>query len=310
MKFFIILVSTILFLTISVTAQYEGTQYCANCHGGASNFAGNQYPQWQGTLHSKIHLPPDTISIRPLAAFTNGDSVSMGASYSNAKIYLRRSGNNDYYATVGAGGTEYKIAWTYGWGFKQRYLVKVDTSYYMLPIQFNLNKYLDNSSGAWATYNPGNWFNADGSTKSINNSFRKTSWDKKCVGCHVTGGKVEKVIVGADTSWHATWANNSSHENIVVGCESCHGPSTGGAGVGHQMNPSKLNTKDQKLFVCGQCHNRASSVNGLGTEGTHEFPKDEVNNTYFNPADTTHPLSEFLNFATAPNTSGGPGTWP
>lgn len=290
------------------TAQtYMGTQYCKMCHSSDA-IGGTQYTQWSQTLHSKIHLVPDTVAVRPLAAFTNGDTISMGASYGNAKVILRRSGN-DFFARVGEGGTEYRIAWTYGWGFKQRYLVKIDTSYYMLPIQYNLNKYLDNSSGSWATYNPSKWFNSDGSVKLFDNSFRKNSWDKNCMGCHVTGGKVDLVVSGSDTSWRATWANNSSADNIVVGCESCHGPSQGGAGAGHQMNPAKLTTKDRKMEVCGQCHNRASSNNGQGTVGTHEYAKNEVAGTYFNPADTLHPLSEFMNFNTPPNQTGGPGTW-
>ena len=301
---------TIFFLTWSpiVAQTYQGTQYCQNCHNNTS-VGGLQYSRWSQTLHSKIHLLPDTISIRPLLSFTNGDSINMGSSYGNANVYLSRSGN-DYFAKVGAAGITYKIAWTYGWGFKQRYLVKIDTSYYMLPIQFNLNGYLDNSTGAWASYNPGNWFNSDGSVKAINNTFRTKSWDKNCMGCHVTGGKVEMVVAGSDTSWHSTWANNSSKENIVVGCEACHGPSQGSAGPGHQMNPSKLLTKDAKLEVCGQCHNRASSWRGMGMVGTHEFPRNETNGTYFNPADTAHRLSEFLNLMTGPNQTGGPGTWP
>ena len=139
----LVLVFTVIFYcgsSFTLAQTYQGTQYCQGCHSG---FGGNQYPQWQNTLHSKIHLATDTISIRPLTSFTNGDSISMGTSYGNAKVYLRRSGNN-YFATVGAGGTEYKILWTYGWGFKQRYLVNIDTSYYILPIQYNINKNLDN----------------------------------------------------------------------------------------------------------------------------------------------------------------------
>lgn len=76
------------------------------------------------------------------------------------------------------------------------------------------------------------------------------------------------------------------------------------------MNPLKLSTKQAKLEVCGQCHNRASSWRGAGLVGTHEYPKDELTNTYFNPQDTTRPLSQFMNFSTPPNQAGGPGTWP
>jgi hypothetical protein len=290
-------------MTIASAQTYQGTQYCQLCHAGV---AGNQFTVWQNTLHAKIHLPPDTISIRPLAAFTNGDSISVGIG--TAKVYLSRVGN-DFYARVGANGTNYRIAYTYGWGFKQRYLVKIDTSYYMLPIQYNLKGYMNNTTGSWVPYNASNWFNTDGTPKPINNTFRTKSWDKNCMGCHVTGGRVERIVVGGDTSWRATWANNRSDLNMVVGCEACHGPSTGGAGAGHQMNPRMLPTKIAKLQVCGQCHIRASSWRGPGLVGTHEYNKNELTNTYFNPADTLHPLEEFMNLATPPNAPGGPGTW-
>ncbi len=293
----------------NVSAQtYAGSQACQTCHSSAA-IGGLQYPNWQNTLHTKIHQRPDTVSMRTWQKFQSGDSVSMGASYGNAKVYLTRTGN-DYFARIGAGGRNFKIEYTYGWGYKQRYLVKQDTSYYILPIQWNLAKYLDNSSGSWAAYNPQNWFATSGTPKPIDNAFRTKSWDKNCMGCHLTGGKVERVIVGNDTSWNAKWANNSSDLNITVGCEACHGPSTGGAGQNHQMNPKKLLSKQSKMEVCGQCHNRATSFTGNASAvGTHEYNKNEVNNTYFNAADTTKRLSQFLNTSLAPNGAGGRGTW-
>jgi hypothetical protein len=259
-------------------------------------------------LHSKIHLRPDAVSVRPLQRFQTNDSISMGASYGNAFVYLSTVGP-DFYARIGSGGPNYKIEYTYGWGYKQRYLVRIDSSYYILPIQWNLAGYLDNSSGAWATYNPNTWFKADGSripTDSI--YFRKKSWDKNCMGCHVTGGSVTSVTAGADTQWVARWAANNSDLDVTVGCEACHGPSTGGSGPNHQMNPVKL-SKQAKLEVCGQCHNRASSWRGAALVGTHEYNKNELDGTYFNPADITRPLSDFMNLTLAPNGSGGRGTW-
>jgi hypothetical protein len=286
----------------SPAQNYQGTQYCQLCHSGTYNV-------WNTTLHAKIHLRPDTVSMRTWRNFGNNDSVSMGATYANAKVYLSKVGN-DYFARIGVGGSNYKVVFTYGWGYKQRYLVKIDTSYYMLPIQWNLAGYMNNATGSWASYNPQYWFATNGTPLPINNTFRTRSWDKNCAGCHVTGARSDRVIVGTDTSWKATWANNSSDINLVVGCESCHGPSTGGIGQNHQMNPRKLLSKQSKIEVCGQCHNRATSVTAnLAAPGTHEFPKDEVTNTYFNPADTTRRLSQFLNTTLAPNGPGGRGTW-
>lgn len=287
---------------------YRGTQWCKICHE-VDYFGGIQYQNWSQTLHSKIHLFPDSTSIRPLAPFTNGDSVTMGPSYGNAMVYLSRTGS-DFCAKVGANGTRYRIAWTYGFGYRQEYLVKIDTAFYVLPVQYNLRAYMDNSSGSWVSYSPGYWFNSDGSPKPIDNVFRSTSWDKNCMGCHVDAGRVTIVSNGTDTSWHATWVDSSSAVENVVGCENCHGPYQGGADVGHQMNPSKLSTKDEKIEVCAQCHARGSSLNGSGTVGSHQYPRNEINNTYFNPADTTQRLAEFFNLSIAANHPGGPTTWP
>jgi hypothetical protein len=309
MIFFVIV---LLVLPIAGFGQtYEGTQSCRGCHSTA-DLGGLQYPQWQNTLHAKIHQLPGDATIKPVASFSSGDSISMGTGFGNAKVYLSRVGN-DFFVKAGVSGTTYKIAWTYGGGFKQKYLAKIDTSYYVLPVQYNLNGYMDNSSGTWVSYYPQNWFNADGSVKPINNAFRKTSWDKNCMGCHVTGGKVARVITGTDTAWHAAWGKvgvDYTKENISVGCEDCHGPSQGGGHPGHQMNPATLPTKQAKLAVCGQCHSSGTSVAGAGTQPEHEYPMNEQNGTYFNPADLAQPLSMFLDLTHQSNTPGGPETWP
>lgn len=303
-----ILAAAMLCMLASATGfaqTYQGTQYCQLCHSGS---AGNQFAHWQNTLHAKVHHPPDTVMMRTWLNFQNGDSISMGSSYGNVKVYLSRVGN-DYFARLGPTGPSYKVAYTYGWGYKQRYLVKIDTSYYILPIQWNLRGYLDNSSGNWVSYNPNTWFTSTGDLVPTNSmTFRKKSWDKNCMGCHVTGGTVSTVIAGPDTQWVARWANNSNI-NMNSGCESCHGPSTGGAGQGHQMNPAELSGRRAKLEVCGQCHNRASSWRGPGLVGTHEYNKNELAGTHFSPADTAHPLNEFMNFDLPPNAAGGRGTW-
>ncbi|MGB9772756.1 MAG: ethylbenzene dehydrogenase-related protein [Bacteroidota bacterium] len=238
----------------------------------------------------------------PSASTVKGDftqTVSMGASYGNAQVILRTSGGK-YYAKVGATGTEYEIAYTYGGGWKQRYLVKIDNSYYILPIQWNLNKYQDNSSGAWVTYNPQNWFNTDGTPKATNvNAFRAKSWDKNCSGCHITGNNIQRVVAGTDTSWTSTWANNSDAGNMVIGCEDCHGPGSlhpaNAFGTDKKIiNPAKLPDNDRKLEVCGQCHYR-----GTSSGGTYEYAWDETNNVGYQPGNIL-----------APFITNKPGVWP
>lgn len=144
---------------------------------------------------------------------------------------------------------------------------------------------MDNTSGTWVTYNPMNWWNTDGTLKPINNSFRSKSWDRNCAGCHVVPGfkvnSVQKEIAGADTAWVYSWANNNSHANIVVGCESCHGAPSSSSGKGHINNLKSL-SYDRKLEVCGQCHTR-----GTSNKGTFEYPYDETTGL-------TYPVGEDL----------------
>jgi hypothetical protein len=274
-------------------ATYLGTQGCQGCHSGPPG--GNQYTPWAKSLHSQIHLLPDANTVK--GNFTQ--TVSMGAAYGNAQVILRIDGGK-YFAKVGTNGQEYEIKFTYGGGWKQRYLVKISDSYYMLPIQWNLNKYLDNSSGAWAAYNPQNWFDATGTPKSTStNAFRKVSWDKNCSGCHITGNSIQRVVAGNDTSYVSTWANNSSVQNIVVGCESCHGPGSlhpANAFLSDKkiLNPAKLTDNDRKLEVCGQCHFR-----GFSNNSTYEYPWDENANKSYLPGEI---LSGFI--------TNKPGVWP
>jgi hypothetical protein len=261
----------------------------------AAGLFGNQYTEWSESLHSKIHLLPDANTVT--GDFTQ--TVSMGASYGNAQVILRTDAGK-YYAMVGAGGTEYEIAFTYGGGWKQRYLVKIEQSYYIIPIQWNSNKYLDNSTGAWVAYNPQNWFDAAGTPKPTNiNTFRKKSWDKNCSGCHITGNDINLVVSGADSFYVSSWAGSSSAANIVVGCESCHGPGSLHPANAFNpdkkiINPAKLADHDRQLEVCGQCHFR-----GFSNKNTFEFPWDEDNDKGYLPGEV---LAGFR--------VNKPGVWP
>ncbi|GAB1351033.1 hypothetical protein MASR1M107_32480 [Ignavibacteriales bacterium] len=270
-------------LTFAANAQnYVGVQSCQMCHQGTlRTFPG--FNSWKATLHSKIHLLPSTETMK-------GDysqTVSMGAAYGNATVTFRTSGA-DYFIQlnpVGGSQVEYKVDYTYGGGWKQRYLVKIGLSYYIPPVQWNLKKYLDNSTGNWAAYNPQNWFTSTGALKPQDNVFRAKSWDKNCAGCHVVPGNNTNTVTvnvsGTDTSWTYGWANSSSADNIVVGCESCHGHPSAFAGPVHVNKLTDL-SYDRKLDVCGQCHFRGTSKGKV-----FEYPYDEVTGK-------TYPVGEDL----------------
>lgn len=285
--------------SILTVPGYVGTQQCATCH---SSYANNL----QTTLHSKIHLAPSATTMRP--NWTG--NVSMGASYGNASIALVTGGPTGYQVTltpITGSPVTYDIAYTYGFGWKQRYLVKIENSNYILPIQYNINAYNDNSSGTWATYNPGNWFTSAGDLKPINNTFRTKSWDRNCSACHITGNKIAKTVVGNDTSWVSSWANGSSDLNMTVGCESCHGP--GGDHVNTMSasdiyGPQKMATTSiaRQNEMCGQCHSRSASP-----QHTYEYPYNEVADSSYYPGQV---LANFYSpWQTLMNQVGGPGVW-
>ncbi len=296
------------FVPLTIFAQnYAGNQQCQGCHSNPA-VGGTQYTHWVNTLHSKNTQIPSDVTMRSSAAFIAGQSVSMGSSFGNAQVILSKVGN-DFFAQVGAGGQTYRIELALGFGWKQRYLIKRENNHYLLPIQWNLKGYMDNSTGSWTTYDAGTWFDASGNVKPLNNAFRAKSWEKDCMGCHAAVGfSVNRTINGSDTSWTGTWAAGNSIANMNVGCEYCHGPSASHfGGTSGTINPKNLSNKDRKIEVCGQCHLRTNSWRGAGLVGTHGYPKDEVNNRHYRLGDT---LRQFVNLATTPNTSGGMGTWP
>jgi predicted CXXCH cytochrome family protein len=284
---------------VTPVATYVGTQACV-CHNST------HVTPWKNTLHAQIHMNPNAGTVRPIWT----GSVSMGASYGNATVALSLVGNV-YKATLtpsSGSPVTYDIVYTYGGGWKQRYLIKISNSYYMLPIQYNLTGYKNYTGGSWVSYNPGNWFNADGTLKPIDNTFRKKAYDKNCIGCHMTGYKPQRVVAGSDTSWVATWANGSDTTNNKVGCENCHGP-----GSDHITSPSKQNIfgpermnqagLSRQQEVCGQCHFRGAST-GL----TYEYPwKESVDSIYQPGQILTNFIAPWQNYF---NVLGGPGTWP
>lgn len=278
---------------------YVGSQGCV-CHSST------HVTPWKNTLHAQIHMQPSPTTVRP--NWTG--SVNMGASYGNATVSLTLVGNV-YKVTMNPSSgspVTYDVVYTYGGGYKQRYLVKIDLSYYMQPIQYNLAGYKNNTSGTWASYNPGNWFNANGTLKPIDNAFRKKSYDKNCGGCHMTGFKVAKNVTGADTSWVGSWANSNDTTNNKVGCESCHGPASDHIAAPSTSNiygPTRMNQggMQRQQEVCGQCHMRSSSTNF-----TYEYAWKESVDSAYQPG---LPLSQFIpTWQNYLNTVGGPGVWP
>lgn len=307
-----------------LAATYVGQETClaSGCHAGPygekSDFQGAG--PFRETMHQKIHLRPtpqtvvidrlfekDTVirkvitQVRAPGKDTLLISLSKSADRTDYLMRFSFSGGGDSTPFM-------KVAYTYGGnGWIQRYLIEIGGSFYVAPFQYILPGYKERTSygGGFYYLDMDRWFEVDSITLEgrfyqwSSNQFRKQSWDKNCSQCHVNGFDIEQRVNGADTSWLARWVGARSgdsalqDQNILIGCESCHGP-----GSEHAANPTASNIfspgalpktmagTDLKLDLCNQCHNRMVS-----TAGTYSFAYDEENRRPFVPGNS---LKEYI----------------
>jgi len=173
----------------------------------------------------------------------------------------------------------YRVVRTYGgWGWKQRYQVKIGNHHYILPFQWN------QAASRWVPYNLQNWYEEDGTLKqpAVSKSF-----EMSCAGCHNTGLELKKADGGYE----------SKYSELNIGCEKCHGPGSehikSPRAKGKIINPRRL-AYERALEVCGQCHSRGVSV----PNGTFEYPWNDRDNKPFKSGE---PLSGYYQFK--------PGVW-
>ena len=213
--FLLPVLSLILLLPSWVAAQaaYVGSAKCESCHKEI-------YDTWKDTLHNKSQqeLSPtndsvvvDWKGIVKLPAW-QGQEVT---------IKLNKTPEGRYYATLvcsrdPAVEKTYEVVRTYGgWGWKQRYQVKVGNNHYILPNQWN------QATARWVPYNLQNWYDEDCGIKEPNPA---NSFEAKCAGCHNTGLELKKTNGGVE----------SKYSELNTGCEKCHG-----AGSVHVNSPGK-----------------------------------------------------------------------
>lgn len=301
---------------------YVGQQSCvtSGCHAGAysptSDYQGAD--AFRQTIHQKIHLRPNPETV-VIEKYFAGDSTLRAflpqipvPGYDTLLISLSKSEDGrEYYAQMrfsngGDSTPRMKIAYTYGGnGWIQRFLVEINGSFYVLPFQYSLPAYKERSDTSTAFYYLDfvRWFQLDGSTGTgrffqfNTNRFRSQAWDKDCAFCHVNGFDIATRVVGQDTSWLATWAGRSEDsltqdQNILVGCESCHGPGSEhitGPTAENIFSPGRLpmtrEATDIKLDVCNSCHTRVRS----NPTGMYKYPYDEVNRRPWMPGERIEP---------------------
>ncbi|HVZ41022.1 MAG TPA: FlgD immunoglobulin-like domain containing protein [Candidatus Kapabacteria bacterium] len=295
---------------------YVGQQTCtaAGCHADAysdsSTYQGAA--EFSRTMHQRIHFRPGPATLVTARFFDNDTILRMYDPRIRVRgrdtlmLELRRSADRRQYliAMRFSGGGDslpaLPIAFTYGGnGWIERYLVRIDSSYYVPPVQYLLPRYGLRSSegGVFHFLDMSNWYAIDSVTTEgrflrwNSNGFRALSWDNNCAMCHVNGFTVKRSAVGADTSWQAGWVGTAAGDsalsdiNMRIGCESCHGP-----GSEHAANPRADNIVSPGLFphtpagtslrfdLCNQCHTRTRS-----SRSAHSYPYDDPDGAPYQP---------------------------
>jgi predicted CXXCH cytochrome family protein len=237
--------------------SYVGAAGCGLCHKAI-------YEKWRDTLHNKSQQEV-TITNDPVVVNWSGTVKLKAGKIPEVSIELRETPDGVHHVTLidakdPSKKVTYPVVRTYGgWGWKQRYQVKLGDSHYILPIQWN------QATSRWVPYNLQNWYNEDGSLRV---PAKNKSFEAQCSGCHNTGLQLEQTAAGDF---------RSTYVELNTGCESCHGPGAdhvrAGGAKAAIVHPRKL-PYERALEVCGQCHSRGVSQ----PKGTHEFPWDDTNN--------------------------------
>lgn len=259
--------------------QYVTSETCAACHT-------DEYQRWDNTAHAHALKPVDS----PFRGGVIGDFAQNPVLSDPANnippvtIHLSKQ-DNSRIVTLGDGGPTYPVDRVQGGGggWKQRYQTIIGKSYYILPIQWN------EKDQKWVAYDLNKWFDAQGNPKT---PAKADSFERRCLGCHSTD---LHVAYDGQTGEYMT-----THSELNVGCEACHGPASGhiNAGGGSEgiINPEDLSL-ERAGEVCGRCHGRGDStyVNSTGDGKRRGYPWSPEDRE-FRPGDV---LSDFYTFTTS-----------
>jgi len=272
---FLLLILTLLPSLAIAQTKYVGSAKCMPCHKDV-------YEMWKDTLHNKSQqvLSPDNDSV---VVDWKGTVKLKAGNIPEVTVKLNEMNKVHQAILVDTKDPSkevtYTIVRTYGgYGWKQRYQVKIGNNHFILPIQWN------QATSRWVPYNLQNWYNEDGSLKqpAVGKSF-----EMNCAGCHNTGLELKKVDSGYE----------SKYVELNTGCEKCHGPGSEHVKTprvkGKIINPKKMDY-ERSLEVCGQCHSRGVSL----PNGTFEFPWNDKDNKPYKLGD---PLANYYKFK--------PGLW-
>jgi predicted CXXCH cytochrome family protein len=296
----------------SATAAFVGPSRCLSCHTGHANqlqtahanslkpigaAAPNRFPNWfearnlftdAGTALNLVWMPDP---YNEAAVYTTDQSANPNLIHT-ARLY---KAGTDYFIELKkvssgtatpwpgdglSGPGVYKVELAYGGGlYKQRFITKIGTSRYIIPLQYNFESQSGETAAGeftrfkWQQYNLGQW-NASaltGGTPATPPAAR--SFDHQCAGCHFTGYKLDLAANAAsavaDPNGEAAFSGTAP-ETLNVTCETCHGPGSEHVAGGRAMVSVSLLTPEREVTICAQCHTRFNGKD-LGTVGMNNY---------------------------------------
>lgn len=287
-------------------AEYVGTSVCLGCHGmnhakQTLHFVGlkvmgkkgplqdyKRFPDWDKVANTKFTAGGTTIYVYGYNG--NATSPDWKASETNPgsgvsfSIKLYSSAGKYYVDLTNVAGTAltktYEAGISYGGGlYKQRWVTKIGTSWYVLPLQYQFQGLTNEATApssrwTWVQYNAQNWY--DEAAKALKEPAKTKSFDNNCAGCHMTGFKLTGDATAGwtahgvpDENGEMDYDGDGMPEQLNMGCETCHGPGSEHwewAGQGRSIVSPNLLTPEREVAICNQCHSRPLGVGGGATE--------------------------------------------
>jgi len=207
-------------------ASYVGSENCQKCHPKI-------YEGWRSTLHPYILK-----KARKENLVSNWQNTTLR--FGKREIHLQKRGS-EYWIEIERFGKKkaYRVDYVLGGNWKQLYLtVFPNGEIHILPIS---------------------WLVEDKKWE-INKYWPKTIYQYKCMGCHVTGLKLVRDEKGRI---------KTSFKELGVGCEACHGPGEEHIKAPPEkksqtiVNPARIPYIRMAAMVCGACHNRGETPDGV-----------------------------------------------
>ncbi|MBX7221180.1 MAG: hypothetical protein K1Y36_14625 [Blastocatellia bacterium] len=263
--------------------EYAGSASCQECHKA-------EFDHWSESHHHKMNqiATPETVV---------GDFNNATYTFNGVTSRMYRKGNDFYIYTMDLNGKmgEALIVRTVGSRRFQQYITLVGTTFYRLPIAWNIEKKY--------------WFHLQGLfLHPDREDFKEhlSTWNNNCIFCHNVKGK-------PGMEFPSRKFVNTKVAELGIGCEACHGPgklhveknkTLGWSWLRRQIRaddptivePKKLD-KTTQLQICGHCHGQRIPVEGLDIKTVMEkgdpYTAGENLSKYFQPLNINTKVGDY-----------------